>query len=66
MIKKISRSLNRQDKQSHLLKHALTQSYRHVDSGNMKLIDSSSHNNKLKGKISEVLYIKQYRPLLNS
>ena len=29
------------DKQSHLLKHALTQNHRHVDLGNMKIIDSS-------------------------
>ena len=53
------------DKQSHLFKHALTQNHRHVDLGNTKLIDSSFHNNKLKQKISEALYIKQYRPLLN-
>ena len=54
------------DKQSHLLKHPLTQNHRHVDLGNTKIIDSSFHNTKLKRKISEVLYIKQYRPSLNS
>ena len=54
------------DKQSHLLKHALTRHHRHVDLGNMKIIDSSFHNNKLKWKIYEALYIKQYRPSLNS
>ena len=54
------------DKKSHLLKHALTQNYRDVDLGNMKIIDSSFHNNMLKRKISEALYIKQYRPSLNS
>ena len=54
------------DKQSHLLKHALTQNQRHLDLGNMKIIDSSFHNNKFKRKISEALYIKQYRPSLNS
>ena len=54
------------DKQSHLLKHTLTRNHRHVDLGNMKIIDSSFHNNKLKRKISEALYIKQYRPSLNS
>ena len=53
-------------KQSHLLKHALTQNHRHVHLSNMKIIDSSFHNNKLKRKISEALYIKQYRPSLNS
>ena len=51
--------------QSHLLKHALTQNHQHNDLGNMKIIDSSFHNNKLKQKISEA-YIKQYRPSLNS
>ena len=54
------------DKQSHLLKHALTQNHWHIDLVNMKIIDSSYQNNKLKWKISEALYIKQYRPSLNS
>ena len=54
------------DNQSHLLKHALTRNHQHVDTGNMKIIDSSFHNNKLKQKISEAFYIKQYRPSLNS
>ena len=54
------------DKQSHFLKHALTQNHRYVDLGNMKIIGSSFHNNKLKRKISEAFYIKQYRPSLNS
>ena len=46
------------DKQSHLLKHALTQNHRHFDLGNMKVIDSSFYSNKLKRKISEALYIR--------
>ena len=46
------------DKQSHLLKHALTRNHRHVDLGNMKTTGSSFYNNKLKQTISEVLYIK--------
>ena len=54
------------DKRSHLSKHALTRNHRHVDLGNMKITDSSFHNNYLKRKISEVFYIKQYRPSLNS
>ena len=54
------------DRQSHILKHALTQNHRHVDVGNMKIIGFSFHNNKLKRKSSEALYIKQYRPSLNS
>ena len=44
------------DKQSHLLKHALTKNHRHVDLGNMKIIDSSFHNNKFKRKTN---YVKQ-------
>ena len=48
------------------MKHPLTQNHRHIDLDNMKIIDSSVHNNKLKQKISEALYIKQYRVSLNS
>ena len=55
----------RKDKQSHLFKHALTKNHRHADVSNMKLIDSSFHTNKLKGKISEAIYIKKYQPSLN-
>ena len=38
-------------KKSHLMKHALTQNHWHFDLGNMKIIDFSFHNNKLKPKI---------------
>ena len=44
------------DKQSHLLKHALTRNHWDVDLGNMKIIDSSFHNNKFKRKTN---YVKQ-------
>ena len=54
------------DKQSHLLKHALLQNHRRFDLSNMKIIDSSFHGSKFKWKISEALYIKQYRPSQNS
>ena len=54
------------DKQSHLFKHASTRNHRHVDLGNIKIIDFSFHNNKLKWKISEALYIKQYQSSLIS
>ena len=53
------------DKESHLFKHALT-NYRHVDLGNMKLIDSNFHNNKSKREISEAFYITQYQPSIKS
>ena len=54
------------DKQSHLLKYALTRNHLNFDLSNMKITDSSFHNNKLNRNISEALYIKQYRPSLNS
>ena len=54
------------DKQSHLLKHALTSNHPVVDLKDLKIIDKNYHRNKSKRKISEALYIKQYRPLLNT
>ena len=42
------------NKQSHLLKHALTRNHQYVDLSNMKIIDFNFHNNKFKRKISEV------------
>ena len=53
------------DKQSHLLKHALTRNHRHLDLSYMKIIDSSFHTDNLKRKISKALYMKQYRLSLN-
>ena len=54
------------DKQSHLLKHALISSHSVVDHKDFKIIDKNYHRNKYKRMISEALYIKQYRPLLNA
>ena len=54
------------DKQSHLLKHALISSHPVVDLKDLKAIDKNYHGNKYKRKMSEALYIKQYRPLLNA
>ena len=51
------------DKQSHLLKHALISNNTVVD---LKVIDKNNHRSKCKKKISEALYIKQYRPSLNA
>ena len=53
-------------KQSHLLKHALLRNHRRFELSNTKINYSRFHGNKFKRKISEVLYIKQYRPSLNS
>ena len=54
------------DKQSHLLKHAPISKHPVVDLNNLKVIDENYHGNKYKRKISEALYMKQYRPLLNA
>ena len=54
------------DKQSHLLKHALISNHPVVDLKDLKVIDKNYHGNKYKRKISEALYIKQYRPLLSN
>ena len=54
------------DKQSHLLKHALASNHPVVDLKDLQIIDKNYHRNKSKRKISEALYIKQYRPLLNT
>ena len=53
-------------KHSHLFKHASNENHKHVDLDNIKVIDSGYHNNRLKRKISEALYIKQYKPTLNT
>ena len=54
------------DKQSHLLRHALNNNHKIVDLKDFKIIDSSYHNNRFKRKISEALYIKEYKPSLNT
>ena len=54
------------DKQSHLLRHALNNNHKTVDLKDFKIIDSSYHNNRFKRKISEALYIKEYKPSLNT
>ena len=54
------------DKQFHLLKHALISSHPVVDLKDLKVIYKNYHGNKCKRKISEALYIKQYRPSLNA
>ena len=69
---KIGRTINERsadhckDKQSHLLRHALNNNHKTVDLKDLKIIDSNYHNNKFKQKISEALYIKKYKPSLNT
>ena len=54
------------DKHSHLFKHACNENHTDVDLDNIKVIDSGYHNNRFKRKISEALYILQYKPTLNT
>ena len=54
------------DKQSHLLRHALNSNHKRVDLKDFKITDSSYHNNSLKRKVLEALYIKQYKPFLKT
>ena len=54
------------DKHSHLCKHAWDENHKHIDLDNIKVIDSGYHNNRFKRKIFEALYIKQYKPMLNT
>ena len=54
------------DKQSDLLKHALTTNHPIVDLKDLKIIEKNFHGNKYKRKISEALYIKQHRPVVNA
>ena len=55
-----------EDKQYHLVKHALIVNHSVVDLKDLKVIDKNYHGNKYNRKISEALYIKQYWPTLNA
>ena len=54
------------EKPSHFFKHACNENHKHNDIDNIKFIDSGYHNGRFKRKISEALYIKQYKPTLNT
>ena len=53
------------DKHSHLFKHAGNENHKHIDLDNIKVIYSGYYNSRFKRKISEALYIKQFKPMLN-
>ena len=53
-------------KHSHLLRHTLNNNHKTADLKDFKIIDFGYHNNSFKRKISEALYIKQYKPPLNT
>ena len=54
------------DKHSHLFKHACNKNRKHLDLDNIKVIDSGYQNNKFKRKISEALFTKQFKTMLNT
>ena len=54
------------DKHSHLFKRACNESHKQVDLDNIKVIDSGYHNNRFETNISETIYIKEYKPMLNT
>ena len=54
------------DKQSDLLKHALSSNDPIAHLKDLKIIDKNFHGNKYKRKISEALYINQHRPFVNA
>lgn len=47
-------------------KHACNENHKYVDLDNIETIDSGYYNNRFKRKISEALYIKQYKLSLNT
>ena len=57
---------NGKDKHSHLFKRVCNEKHKHVDLDNIKVIDSGYHNKIFKRKISQALYIKQYKPTLST
>ena len=54
------------DKHSHLFKHVCNENHKHIHLDIIKVIDSGYHKNRFRRKISEALYIKQYKPTLNT
>ena len=46
--------------------HSIEKSHKNVNTIDFKSIDKNFHNNKRKGKIAEVLWIKDLRPTLNT
>ena len=53
------------DRKSHMLKHSIEKHHDNVAQENLKIIDKNFKNNKWKRKISESLWIKDFRPTLN-
>lgn len=54
------------DKRSDLLRHAFNSNYKTAHMKGFETTDSSYHNNRQRWKISKALFIKKYKPLLNT
>lgn len=53
------------DKKSHLLKHHHNTNHDSVDLNNFRILHKGYNNNTFKRRVSEALFVKQYRPTLN-
>ena len=53
------------DKKSHMLKHHFNMNHDNVDLDSFKILNMGYNNNIYKRRVSEALYVKQYRPTLN-
>ena len=72
-IDEISRRLNERicdysgkDSKSHMLKHCLENNHKHVSLEDFRILRNGYTNSKFKGKILEALFIKEFRPLINT
>ena len=57
---------NGRDAKSHLVKHALKKSYKHLKIEDFNVIGKGYRNNTFKQKAAESLLIKDIRPTLNT
>ena len=64
----LERSANQwgKDKESHLLRYALTNNHKAVELKDFKINDTSYHNNSFITKSLKDLYIKQYKQSLKT
>ena len=53
------------DTKSHFLRHSFTANHETVDIGHFQILNRGYNNNKNKRRVSEALFVKQYRPTLN-
>ena len=53
------------DTKSHIVRHCLNSNHETVNIGNFKILNMGYNRNTYKRRISEALFLKQYRPSLN-